>query len=73
MKYLPPLTGDLLEAYSSMPKLDGHVVSLFYTPEGRVPAYEQQWRKWLSEHSRHLWPEWVDQWSAHRKVQQKAA
>jgi hypothetical protein len=71
LRYLPPLAGELLDAYVSMPTLNGHVISLFYTPPGRLAAYEEQWRQWLSGHPRHLWPEWVDQWSIYRNAQAK--
>jgi hypothetical protein len=72
-RYLPPLDGELLDAYVCMPTLNGHVISLFYTPPARLAAYEEQWREWLAEHPRHLWPEWVEQWSLHRKAQAKVA
>ena len=67
MKYATPLKGDFEAAYLSMPKnRDGHVVSLFYVPRGQLAAYEQQWRDWLAEHPKRLWPDWVDAWAEKR-------
>lgn len=73
LAYLPPLTGDRLEAYQTMPTLHGHVVSLHYVPEHLLPAYEDQWRAWLMAHDRRLWPEWVHTWSQARARRDKAA
>lgn len=66
-KYRPPLTGELLEAYQSMPQLDGYVVSLFYTPPSKVAGYEVQWREWIRTHDKRLWPEWIDRWAQVKK------
>lgn len=70
MIYRPPLRDELLDAYRSMPLLDGSfVVSLLYCPPSKVAAYESQWREWLKTHDRRLWPEWVDQWAQRKKMQ----
>jgi hypothetical protein len=62
------LTSDRMLARLTMPTTkDGYVVSLFYVPKAQLPAYEAQWREWLSQHPKAVWPEWVDAWAEHRK------
>jgi hypothetical protein len=69
LKYLPPLQGEWLEMYQSMPKLGGMVISLFYVEPPHLAGYEQQWREWAAGRDRRYWPNWLERWAAERKRQ----
>ena len=64
MNYLPPLVGEQLEVYLSMPKDSvGHVrcIQSFAEPQREVMA--QKWREWCREHpDRKWWPDHLEQW-----------
>lgn len=67
--YRTPLSEEALEAFKTMPLLDGaYVVSLFYCPRQKLAAYEEKWREWLRTHDKRFWPVWVDKWAQHKKA-----
>lgn len=67
LRYMPPLKDNLLRAWQTMPLLDGHAVSLFYTPPHRLEAYEKEWSAWLKATDRFLWPDWCERWGEEKK------
>jgi hypothetical protein len=63
-----PVTDERIARYLSMPTLDGHVVSLFFVPPGKLAAYERKWGEWFRANpDRRHWPEWCERWIEHRK------
>ena len=73
-RYVPPLEGEWLDRYQSMPQLDGHVVSLFYVPRGKLAAYERAWGEWFRANpDRSTWPEWCERWIERRKTEARKA
>ena len=70
MKYLPPLEGEHLAVYSSMPKLGGFVLSLFQIDDpAKRERYEAEWREWARGRDRRWWPDWLEQWADHKARQ----
>lgn len=68
MRYLPPLTGEKLAAYQSMPKLSGCVMNLFQIEdEVKRERYEAAWREWATGRDRSTWPEWLERWASEKK------
>jgi len=71
-RYIPLLDGERLSVYLTMPKLDGHVVSLFHTPRAKLAAYEKQWGAWFRTAPKDLWPDWAERWIESRRTERKA-
>jgi hypothetical protein len=60
MNYLPPLTGQQLEVYLSMPKDSvGHVRCIQSFAEPQREVMERLWREWCKGHDRKWWPDHI--------------
>jgi hypothetical protein len=56
-------------AFKSMPtNRYGMVVGLPHTPDADVPKAEAQWREWMRQTPKHLWPVWADSWADTKRL-----
>ena len=69
MKYAPPLTGDKLRVWLSMPRHDGMILSPAYLEGSAQRTYEKAWGEWLRANHKDWWPDWAEAYIHERKRQ----
>jgi hypothetical protein len=60
-----------LKLWETFPRDNGYTKYFAYVPKHRLPAYEEAWRAWCSEHDRKDWPQMIFDWAEEKKRLQK--
>ena len=69
MNYHPPLTGEKLAVWLSMPRFDGVIISPAYLEGAAQRTYEKAWGEWLRANHKDWWPDWIEAYIHERKRQ----
>jgi hypothetical protein len=69
VNYHPPLTGEKLAVWLSMPRFDGVIVSPACLEGSAQRTYESAWGAWLRANHKDWWPDYMEAYVNERRNQ----